>query len=189
MSVQKSKEGFQISRYTIKVKLIGIISLVIFTALSGATFFASAFFSGVSRDAVQDNNQDLAYATVAWTESELRYIQNETQSLLPSLSGKAAERLFKKNPEFLYLGLSRDGRTFSKQAYNRSLMLSEDISASAIGQLNQQNKKVIVSAVSGRFRLYNASTGGKHALLGLSQKVSGGFLVLYMGSGAHPARL
>ena len=180
MSVQKDHKGFQASRYTIKVKLIGIISLVILTALSGATFFASAFFSEVSRDAVQDNNQDLAHATVAWTESELRYIQNETLSLLPSLSQKDAGRLFQKNPEFLYLGLSPNGRTFPKQAYNRSLMLSENISASAIQQINQQNKKVIASAVPGLFRLYNASTGGKHALLGLSQKVSGGFLVLYM---------
>ena len=181
MSKQKKQAGFQISRYTIKVKLIGIISLVIFTALSGATFFASAFFSGVSRDAVQDNNQDLAQSTAAWTESELRYIQKESRTVLPSLSAKAASLLFEGNPEFLYLAFSPDGRNFSKQAYNRSLMLSEGISPSAIRELNQRHEKVIQSAAAGHFALYNASIfGGKHALLGLSQKVSGGFLVLYM---------
>ena len=40
----KKYDSFTPSRYTIKVKLIGTVSLVIFAALSGMVFSASVFF-------------------------------------------------------------------------------------------------------------------------------------------------
>ena len=176
---QQSKTDFQLSRYTIKIKLIGIISLIIFIALSGMIFSASVFFGKISEDTVQANNGDLANATAAWTESEIRYIQKEIYSMLPSLSSEAASRLFRQNPEFLYLGLSQNGRSFSKQLYNRRLIAANKISTGIIQRLHRSNSKSIRDTVSGRFTLFNASEQ-EHALLGLCQRVGSKFLVLYM---------
>ena len=118
-------------------------------------------------------------ATVEWTESELRYIRKEISTMLPALSGRAAPQFFKQNPELIYLGLSRDARSFPKQIYNRNLMKANGLSASDIRKLHQVSKKAIRGTLPGRFTLFNAS-GSDRAFLGLCQRTGAGFLVLYM---------
>ena len=180
MPTQEGKDAaFNPSRYTIKVKLVGIISLVIFAALSGMIFSASIFFGDISESTIQISNLDLTSATVEWTESELRYIRKEITSMLPALSGRAAPQFFKQNPEFIYLGLSRDARRFSKQLYNQQLMQADQLSAANIQKLHQVNKESIRGTPPGQFTLFNASRG-EQALLGLCYRTGAGFLVLYM---------
>ena len=176
---EENKAAFRPSRYTIKVKLIGIISLVIFVALSGMIISASVFFGNISSDTVQGNNQDLVNATASWTESELRYIQKEITAMLPSISKGAATQLFKRNPEFIYLGFSRNGSSFSKQAYNNRLMAADNLSKGLIQKLHRQSSKAIRGTAPGRFALFNASDG-ENPFLGLCVRAGGGFLVLYM---------
>ena len=176
---EQNKDSFTPSPYTIKVKLIGIISLVIFAALSGMIFSASVFFSEISETNIQENNFNLVRATAEWTESEIRYIKKETLSMLPALSAKAAPQFFKQNPEFIYLGLSKNARTFSKQIYNKKLMQVSKVSSSDIQKLHQLNKDAIRNTPPGQFTLFNASQGDQ-ALLALCQKTRAGFLLLYM---------
>ena len=181
---KKIEAAFSNLRYPIKIKLIGIVSLLILGALSGMIFFASAFFSAHSEQSIQVSNLNIARAVADWTESELRYIQNETSFMLSTLSRQADSSFFEKNPEFIYLGLSRNGEGFFRQFYNRRLMQSEGLSNSDIQKLNRINKSAIQNTFIGRFTLFNASTQ-KHLILGLCQKISRGFLVLYM----RPERL
>ena len=108
--------------------------------------------------------------------------------MLPALPKRAAPQFFKQNPEFLYLGLSRNTRSFPKQIYNQRLMEANGVSASDIQKLHRVSKKAIRGTVPGQFTLFNAS-GSDRAFLGLCQRTKAGFLVLYMGSGSFPTRL
>ena len=176
---QKTRLPFIASLYSIKSKLIGVISLFIIGALSGMTFFASDFFSDHSEKSIQESNLNMVRAAAEWTEAELRYIQNESNAMLPALSKAAAPRFFKRNPEFIYLAISRDGKRFYKQIYNRKLMQLEGLSAAAIQELNRTNGDFIRNTFRGRFNFFNASTESQ-LILGLCQKTKFGFLLLYM---------
>ncbi len=171
--------SFTPSRYTIKVKLLGVISIIIFAALSGMIFLASAFFSDRSEISIQENNLNLVRSTAEWTEAEIRYIRQELKSILPTLSSRSASQFFKQNPEFIYVGLSKGGISFPKQVYNQQFMQANEISVSDIQKLNRLNKGYIQDLAEGQFSLFNASQG-EQTLLGLCQKTRGKYILLYM---------
>ncbi len=180
--VQKpEKTSFKPSRYSIRVKLIGIISSLVLVALSGMIFLASSFFTAHSEVSVQENNLNLVRSTAEWTESEIRYIRRELEALdrFPALHSERESSFFQKNPHFIYVGLSKGGPSFPKRIYNQQMMQVNQISPDNIEEINSLNKYHTQGLAEGQLNFFNASQKGQ-ALLGICQKINDKLLLLYM---------
>ena len=132
--------GFVLSRYTVKVKLISIISLIIFASLSGMIFSASTFFSAESEVRIQERNLDLVRATSQWTESEIRYIKEQillSSKLILAKNQRFSSKFFEQNPEFIYFGISTNGLNFANNIYNRKYMETAKFSIKEITNLHE----------------------------------------------------
>ena len=184
-SSRSKKEGdknFVISRYTISVKLISIISGIIVIAMVGMILFASASFAKESRTRIEENNLNLVSFVGEWFNTEIDTIRDRSRSILEDSKQnrtKDSGNFFATNNNVLYLGVADGNLRFSDNLYNRKLMSLEDLKVRDISRLHNLNKKPLRNAFSGQFTIFNASNGSK-AYLGLAMRSSGKLLVTYV---------
>ncbi len=173
-------KNFVNSNFSLRIKLISIISLIILSATGGMIFFASQTFSNETEVRIQESNLNLVQSTQEWIETELKYIQYAVRTAATSRKAKASTTtFFKENPEFLYVGITNSGDAFSQEFYNHSLMQIRKIKTANIKGLHPTSRPYIRSALQGKFTVFNASTS-KQAILGICQKLGKSVLLLYM---------
>lgn len=172
-------ESFKPSVFTISVKLLGIISFIIFASLGAMIFFASIFFSASSERNIQENNLLIAQSIGRHIKTELENIRFKSRILLETQKSyqrkrTAAKIFFQENRDFLYIGSgSSKAQKFrpDRNYYNDKLMGENGISKRNIVQLHFSSQKYINKAKQGAFVIHNVSRKGA-LLLALSYKIN-----------------
>ncbi len=179
------KQNFTPSIFTISVKLLGIISIIIFFSLGAMIFFASRFFSESSETNIQENNVVIVQSIGRHITTELQNIRFKTRVLLESQKRSkqaTAEIFFQENRDFLYVGAgASSAQKFIPDTnhYNNQLMRESNISKQDIIQLHSFSQKYINKAKKGAFVIYNVSQKNT-LILSISYRVNNRIIHSYI---------
>ena len=155
-------KAFKPSRLTIKVKLIGIISLIVGLSMLLMILIASYFFSNESEVRIQENNLNLAKVFGNLIEDKidnnLYKAQVYAEKVLVSNTRDNVKNIFKNNPSFVYIGLqkSRNGKLEHEKTNTRYLK-NQNVPQKAIEKLHKENRKNINQAWTSKFSIFNTS--------------------------------
>ena len=191
--VKKSgKQIFKPSRFTIKIKMMGMISSIILTALSVVIFLASNFFRDASERRVQQTDLAITEIIGQRIEAEIKTIQLNSKTFISSISGaeiaplKARELsdiFFKSNDEYIFIGVAenQEGQTvFTKQFRNNTFLLKKEIPSSDIDQLHALNSNAFQRVFNGTTLIHNASPGFKIPIIGIGIPYKENIIIVYM---------
>ncbi len=167
---------FKRSRFTIRVKLLSIISAIIIASLSGMIFLAGKYFRDDTQTRIQENSLGLTRVIGLRIQSELESISFKVQLMASTLEEggrKEAEFMdlfFRNNTSFIFVGTATqagDGLRFSKTAANEKFLASNGMTRGDMDKINQLNAAAFTKAFSGAPVMHNASPGAKVPILGL----------------------
>lgn len=166
--------------YSIRFKLVSIISAVIVIALSGMIFLATYFFKQDNELRAWESNQKFAEVTSMKVKSDFLAII-ERARIIPGIIGKisAEERaaLWENDEDFLFIGIAAQtgaaGRPrFVTTLYNQSLMGKSGVTAADIMKSNDLFGKVFSSSFNGEIAVHNVSQGFRMPVTGFSLPLS-----------------
>lgn len=188
-----ARGDFKRSKFSIKVKLLGIISSIIVGALLSMILIASAAFSTSIETKIQENNLNLATILGGRIEQELDNMGYKAHLMAVTLDqhiGNPAQRqlytdlFFQNNPDFLFLGVARqigDRLIFSQQLNNADALQKIELDPKKLSELHDTNAAQMQPSFNGAFKVFNASQGMSVPILGLSQPLNDGtIVVLYL---------
>ena len=178
-------EAFRTSRYTIRVKLLTIISSIIFASLGTMIYFTSKYFGAESGIRIQENNLNLAQIVGNRIESEMSRIQYNSALAVKSLRRRGASFLaadfFDNNPNYFYVGAGRlRGSVFQTETalYNDVYLRANRLSRDFIKEGFTKNTKYLRQAADG-YSAFNASEGDV-PILGVVHKKNGKIILVYI---------
>lgn len=185
--------SFKKSKFTIKVKLLAIISGIIIISLSAMIFIASGFFSQQTERSIQANNLNLAETIAGRVEKELSNIGYKAHQMSLIISegiGSPAQRklsldlFFQNNKDFLYLGIAtrnNNSMNFLHNRFNETSMANLGLTKKDIQNISDSMEKEFTPSLNGAFIVHNVSEGLSTPLLGITLPLSPGtVIVLYM---------
>lgn len=192
----ETEENFKQSNFTIKVKLIAIISIIIISSLSLMIFLASYFFRSDSEKRIQETTLNLTTVTG-------QKIQNQLSNLFHNLrvnallmqkgtAGKTVLDMFYKTyPNVFYFGVgssSGTGIRAIQESFNKDFMQKEQISIDQIRQLHALHSPELTPALAGANVVINSSPGftvPAYAIALPLSKLGGETNILFAYSGAN----
>ncbi|MEQ9365908.1 MAG: hypothetical protein RIF32_16820, partial [Leptospirales bacterium] len=183
--------SFRASKFTIKVKLLTIITSILVVSLSVMIFLASGFFREDSQARISENNLNLATVIGSQVESELQGIGYKSNLLALTIDqgiGNAAEQrlfvdlFFEDNPEFIFLAIAEragGGLRIKRRLYNdKYLSENESLDREKLLNVEAENVKVFAKSLNGAFVVHNASVDVP--LIALSQPLGNSVMILYL---------
>lgn len=189
---------FKPSRFTIRVKLLLFITLIIAISLNGTSFLATFLFRRHSETLIQEYNLSLARLVGSRVESNLRNLRYASENLVDLLKGRATAggearytaRFFSHNPGFIFLGVAhRQGKTlrFTRTLYNRSLFARNNLTERQLQDLNRKNNAFFSKSFEGRVLVENVSSSLPVASLcvvfpPVTKRKNGQVIVVYLES-------
>ncbi|MCB1310043.1 MAG: HAMP domain-containing protein, partial [Leptospiraceae bacterium] len=174
----RSISDFKQSRFTIRVKLLGIITAIIVLSLGTMIFFASQFFREDSEARIQENNLNLARVIGQRVESEVENINYKVHLIALTVEqglGTAektrtfTDLFFDRNKEFIFVGIADqvgNDLVFRRNLYNLDLLETQGITPETISEWHELNKDAFMKSFGGAFIIHNASHDAP--LLGVS---------------------
>ena len=189
---RKSKKAeFHASKFTIKVKLLTIITGILVLSLSVMIFLASRFFREDSQARIQENNLNLANVIGSQVESELQGIGYKSNLLALTIDqgiGSAAQQqlfvnlFFEDNPQFIYLAIAERagaGLRIKRRLFNEKYLTeNENLRREKLENVHQENEQVFLQSLNGAFVVHNVSVDVP--LIALSQPLGTSVMILYM---------
>ena len=185
---------FKPSKFTIKVKLVTIISILVITGLSGVIFLATDFFKERYRARIQVNNLELVDILGQKVEQDLYNSSFEAQVMASILEQKLnqdvknrfRDAFFKNNPNFVYMaiaGKNGNGIQINQEMINTRYISDNNINPEIFSKINNTYNREFTKSFLGVTVVQNASAGFMSPLLGMSiPHVSGNngtILILY----------
>lgn len=167
---------FKRSRFTIRVKLLSIISAIIIGSLSGMIFLAGKYFRDDTQTRIQENSLGLTRVIGLRIQSELESISFKVQLMATTLEEGGRKEsdfldlFFRNNASFVFVGIASqagDGLKFSRTAANEKFLAANGMSRADVDKINQLNGGAFTKAFSGAPVMHNATPGSKVPLLGL----------------------
>ncbi len=188
---EQAQTEFQGSRFTIKVKMLTIISAVMVSALGVMIFLASSYFRQTAEDQVNANNFNLANVIGSRMESELnsmRYKANLLALTVDQSIGSPEQRdlfvrlFFEDNPDFLMLLVADragDGMRVRRQLFNDTyLTASDELDRTKLLNVHGSNSQAFMKSFNGAFVVHNASVDVP--IIAISQPLGASIIILYM---------
>ncbi len=178
-SEQKPKSEFRASPFSIKVKLLTIISLIILLSFSTLIFLATFFFRKDNETRAKEINHKLADVLAQKIQTDIHSIADKIRLMAAvSIEGGREEtssqilreEFFDKNREMIYFGILRQytGRTENlKNFFNNKFLSSSQLTKEEILTLNERSRNDLLSSFNGQTILLNLSAGFKEPILGL----------------------
>ncbi|MCS6983792.1 MAG: HAMP domain-containing protein [Leptospiraceae bacterium] len=165
--MEQENQSFELSRFTIKVKLILIISAIIILSLASMIVLASIFFRSDSEKRVQENNLRVTEVLGQRVEAELlAMVANlRTNALALSQSqekDKIIQLFFQNYPNILFFAnASFDGRKvrFSQTLFNQSYLQEVNLDAKKILDYAERQHTKFAPAFAGDVVMANVSAG------------------------------
>ncbi|MCB1175716.1 MAG: HAMP domain-containing protein [Leptospiraceae bacterium] len=184
------RRPFLKSKFSIKVKLLSIITGIIVVALGSMAFIASGFFSAQTKLTVQENNLNLAQTIAGRVEKELANIGYKAHLMAQSIDqsiGTAAQRqlnidlFFQNNKDFLFLGIVSERNQsfiFQSKLYNETAMQNLGLGRDNLDEIASANFEALAPALNGAFIVQNVSQGLTTPVLGIGLNLKPGTAVL-----------
>ncbi|WCL47575.1 adenylate/guanylate cyclase domain-containing protein [Leptospira sp. GIMC2001] len=191
------KDNFRLSKFSIKVKLIGITTLIIVASLSLMIFIASTFFKDDSEKRIQENNLQIVNLIGQKVEREILTIASKvnTQALLQEqkidneLKTLFQVLFFRDNPSFLYLAISKkSGNSWvpEKEMFNEESLIQRQIEKNSISNIRGIIGEAFQPAFTNSLVIKNLSPTILKPLLGIAMPFGSSqdsrMVVLYMDS-------
>ncbi|WP_411822386.1 adenylate/guanylate cyclase domain-containing protein [Leptospira sp. 'Mane'] len=187
-----SENQFKPSAWTIRLKLISMISVIIVLGLSSMIFLASGFFKDDSEKRIQENNLQLASIIGQKVENEFYSIAYKIhnmatilgQNLSKPQTGVFVDLFFKNNQDFIYMAVADiegENLKVTNKIYNEKYLNENNITLETIDLVNSSFAKEFVRAGTGATVVQNVSSGFLSPILGISipfQTNKGNSLVL-----------
>ena len=169
---------------SIRMKLIGIISLIIFTSLAIMSYFTSRFFSQESEILIQENNLNLVQVYGEQISTELKSIQSNIKFIVQSLRKKSTKKdaYFKDNPSWFYIGLFGRVNNFYRpvnEAQNIKYVKENKLTLDDLRKINNESQKYFEQSEKGSYVAFNASVKNV-SILGLTCRVGNQIAVVYL---------
>ena len=162
---------FKASRwFTIRFKLLSIISLILITALGGMTYFAGLFFTDASVTRVQEHNLNLVQVLHSRVQLELKGIIYKAGSLLARV-GPGQGVIPGSNRHLVFAGIARRQKgnlVFTSSLFNRKSLGEKLITDEQILELHRRYTKHFSAAFNGTTAVENVSPTFKTPLLAIS---------------------
>ncbi len=170
-------------RFSLKVKLIGIISAIIFCALSLMTILATGFFRRDSAARVQENNINLVELIGAKTESEMRALSGLAALFIASNTSDAG-KFFRDHGEIIFVGtapIQGGGIGLPRGNVNTRYLETNSIAMEEIERLHVQSLAIFLPSAKGAVVAENISPGFPKPILGIGlPSGQGSVLIVYV---------
>ena len=194
--IRKLDHSFKPSKFTIKVKLLSIISAVIVGALTAMIFLATFFFRRDSERSIQGSNLSITEIIGLQLQSEIETISYKSHLMGTTLEQPQAadqkkvfiDLFLQNNAHFMFIGVARragDAIIIGQSVTNDKFLKDNNISQEDITRLNQQNGKAFLASFGGATIVHNASQGFKIPLIAVSVPLARGesIVVAYLDPG------
>ncbi len=183
------QEAFEPSPFTIRFKLLGIISSIIFASLAVMIYFSSRLFNNQAEVSIQENNLNLARVYGSQIETQLQSIRYTAQIFLDSAARAARakqsslkDQFFKDHSSFFYISLGRlqkDRYQPQIQFFHDAYLKKNKLRRTSISRTNLENGRYFKQALSS-YSAFNASMS-QVPVLGLSfTSKQGAIIVIYL---------
>lgn len=172
---------FRPSRFTIRVKLMAIISSIVLTSLSIMIYLASYFFKTSSERMIQDNNLNLTEVIGQKIEIELESISQDIRIFASNIFrdegmsrkkiDQFAELYFRNNHEIIFIGIAENAQgapSYLHSFYNDDYLIQNKITRTEMEGAVAQNTPNFTRSFGGATIIYNASPGFKMPILAIS---------------------
>ena len=171
---------FKLSFFTIRLKLVSIISLILILSITGIIFIASYFFKDDSEKRIEESNSKLSEVIALKVKTDIESTIDKIQLLAKAnseefKSGKMKtefiQSFFKNDANFVYFGIytERDKKISPKfSSYNNSFLKENSISENEIVSLIDKNSSEFLIAFNKENVLTNISSGFKIPLIALA---------------------
>ena len=181
----QSKSNLKVSRFTIRFKLISIISLIVFLALGVMILFTSIFFNDAIRLRIQENNLSLITVLGNHIESELKKIRQSSKIVVQSIKNSnnsfKQNEFFQENNSYLYIGLGSLKKGIFRtthEVYNEKFFANSALSKQKIRLSYQKSREYIRQTKGDFYVVYNASMN-EIPIIALSYQYASQIVVVY----------
>ncbi len=170
---------FKPSKWTIRIKLISIISSIIIFGLSIMIFLASRYFKDDSEKRIQESNLQLAdiigqkveeeFYSIAYKINNMAIILD--QSLNQAQTALFVDLFFKNNQSFIYMAIATqkgESLTIKNKIVNEKYLSENNLSLETISQMNQVYSEDFLRSATGATVVLNVSSSCLSPCLGLS---------------------
>ncbi len=187
--------NFKPSRWTIRLKLISIISVIIILGLSSMIFLASAYFKDDSEKRIQENNLQLADIIGQKVENEFYSIAYKInnmatilkQSLKQDQTSVFTDLFFRNNHDYIYMAVAQadgDKLLVRKTIHNEKYLNENNLTLETIEQMNIAYANDFLRSGSGATSVINVSSSCLSPCLGMSipfgDPKNSEFVILYL---------
>lgn len=173
------KSEFKSSWWTIRLKLISIISFIIVFGLSTMIIIASTYFKDDSEKRIQENNLQLADVIGRKVEDELYSIAYKInnmaiildQSLTKAQTELFVDLFFKNNTSFIYMAIAEakaGSLVIDKKIVNSPYLNENNLSLDTILQMNTAYSLDFIRSSEGETVILNVSSSCLSPCLGIS---------------------
>jgi adenylate cyclase len=168
---QPSESQDMKARFSIQVKMMGIISLILVATASTLIGFATYYYKSDASLRVQQTNLDLVKLTGLKVSADIQTIVTKAEQLISSLnrgnlSGEdktfLLDLFFSNDKDYLYVGLIKqsDGVLESEKSFiNEEALFESNIAIDEISNILKRNESQIQRAFSGKPIVLNSSPG------------------------------
>lgn len=177
-STKDRVKEFHPSRFTIKFKLLTIISLIMITSFSVMIYLATNFFRQDNETRVKENNHRLAEIIASKIITDLKTLSDKTKLVAAiadeNRTGARQEEMvsnfFQNNPEIIFVGIGQKGTElkFSRELWNEKNLLGDPAVKKNYLDILQSNQSQFLSSFYGKNTAVNLSVGTQQPILGLS---------------------
>jgi adenylate cyclase len=176
MKVKKKKDGgLQTVRFSIGVKLVTIITIIVLVSLGAITALVSWLVREDLRITAEANNFEVNQRSAAEVEYTLVTTRSSSRILMETIyvlgtqsdsARRAADYFFEQNPQIAALFFTDTARE-DQVLINNRFMLSQGIGAASVNLYRENHREVLRRAAAGETILLNAAPFFSTSLLAL----------------------
>jgi adenylate cyclase len=168
--------GHKLGVYSIRFKLVSIISSVIIITLTGMILLATYFFKRDNELRAWESNQKFSEVTALKVKSDFLSIIERSRiipGILPRLNPDERASLWENDEDFIFIGIAikagRGGRLqFIRSIYNTMLMDKSGITAADIQAAHNSSGASFMSSFNGEIAVHNVSQSFRVPVTGFS---------------------
>ncbi|MBK7057801.1 MAG: HAMP domain-containing protein [Leptospiraceae bacterium] len=178
--MEKKKNDFKISKLTIRVKLMSIISLIFIISISAIILIATYFFKSDSEIRVQELNIKLAEVIGLKVKTDIESVLDKTRLMANAEEQKFnsekekqkfTESFFKDDQNFILFGIfsEENGNLKPKLVnYNDKYLSENRVTEEDLTKILKLHSKELLKAFHGEPVIHNASPGFPYPVIALA---------------------
>jgi adenylate cyclase len=167
------QKKFQPSRFTIRVKLMVIISSILVVSLASIILIATYFFKRDNEIRVKENNSKLTEVIALNVRSEIQTLNQSLQIMVATLTQTKDETmiksiLFAEDPNVLLVGLYDKSLSPISRLVNNKSLDDLGVNASKLDEIISKNKDKLKGSFNNTIILLNVSLGFRSPIIAVA---------------------